>query len=128
MTLKGRIYLIKAGVGSPEIGIVLSNNRKITCSCSPDLEDSIKEFSPDSLVEVVGEATSDPGGHIDHISLVDITSISLAPLYLSRITLDHKIYQLSEKIALKFDMHDDLYTYEYEPLRILAYGNTRREP
>lgn len=127
-TITGFLYLIEIATGSPRIGI-LTENRRIECHYDQDYEALIRDLVPGSLVEVEGRAILNDRGDIDNISQVyDITAVEpIMPLTWTRIDYGNRRFLLNEQIQIRQAYTDGVWSCEFEPLGILAFGLSRRK-
>jgi hypothetical protein len=126
-TITGILYLIEIATGSPRIGI-LTENRRIECHYDQDYETIITDLVPGSLVEVEGRAILNDRGDIDNIAQVyDITPVEpIMPLTWTRVDYGNKRFLLNEQIQIRQAYTDSVWSCEFEPLGILAFGLSRR--
>ncbi len=126
-TVTGYLYLIEVSTGSPRIG-VLTENRPIMCHYDQDYEAIVKDLVPGSLVEVEGRAILNDRGDIDNIAQVyDVTQVEpIMPLTWTRVDYANRRFLLSEQIQIRQAYTDGVWSCEFEPLGILAFGLSRR--
>jgi hypothetical protein len=125
--LTGKLYLIEVATGQRQLGLVV-NNRHIHCFYTQDFEDVIRELIPGSLVEVEGRATLDETGNIQRIEeILDVVPVQLVPLFWSSLIFENRRFRLNQPIQITPIFNEGVWVHEYEPLKIMAPGNSRHD-
>jgi len=125
--ITGPLYLIQVQSGPLQVGVIW-NNRQIICHYPSELEPLVRDFLPGSLVEVEGRASYTESGEISQIdSLYDMRPVEIEPLVWRSVYWAGRQFMLREPIQVNAEYRDGIWFHEYAPLKLSAYGESRRE-
>lgn len=126
-TVVGELIKIHLGGGEDKI-TVRSASQEIDCFYPESFRDTIANLLAGSLVEVTGRATLDDRGQVRKLTdLVDVDTVSLDPLRISRFEHAGRRYQLASSITVNVDYRDGLWVYFSEALNLWGYAERRED-
>jgi hypothetical protein len=127
MSLVGELIKIHVDVGPQKIAI-RRKGRDIDCFYSDAMRDQITNLMAGSMVEVTGDATLDRHGNViklDH--LLDVSTVSMDSLRISRFEHGGKVYLQREPFVVNVQYEDDLWTYHCPQINLWGCGERRED-
>jgi hypothetical protein len=126
-TLVGELIKIHVDSGEDKI-TVRSGPREIDCFYPDSFRDQIANLLAGSIVEVTGRATLDDRGEVRKLSeVIDVDTVSLEPLRISRFEFAGRRYALSAPVTVTVTYSDGLWVYANESLNLWGYADRRED-
>jgi len=126
-TLLGELVKIHVGV-SPEKIAVRVGGREIDCFYPNALRDQMANLLAGSMVEVTGDATIDSQSQVIKIDrVIDVTTISMDPLRITRFEYGGTRYQLKQPLMVEVELIDGLWVYHSPLINLWGYGERRED-
>jgi len=127
MSLVGELIKIHVDVGPQKIAI-RRNGRDIDCFYSEPMRDQITNLMAGSMVEVTGDPTLDRHGNVIKLDrLLDVSTVSMDPLRISRFEHGGKVYVQREPFVVNVQYEDDLWTYHCPQINLWGCGERRED-
>jgi len=126
-TVVGELIKIHLDSGEDKI-TVRSGSREIDCFYPDSMRDQVANLLAGSVVEVTGRATVDERGEMRKLSdVIDVDTVSLDPLRITRFEHMGHRYQLTTPVTLNVDYKDGLWVYSNESLNLWGYAERRED-
>jgi hypothetical protein len=126
-TLVGELIKIHVDSGEDKI-TVRSGSREIDCFYPDSFRDQVANLLAGSIVEVTGRVTLDDRGEVRKLSeVIDVDTVSMEPLRISRFEYAGRRYQLTTPVSVAVAYNDGLWVYSNESLNLWGYADRRED-
>jgi len=126
-TLVGELIKIHIDAGDDKITLRYGS-REVDCFYPDALRDQVANLMAGSMVEVVGYATLNAEDQVVKLTdVIDIDTVSLDPLRVSRFEHGGVRYALIQPVTLQVDYKDGFWVYSNESLNLWGYAERRED-